>query len=332
VSTPSFLPSLLAFWESEGFDPAGKTLVLGISGGADSVALLELFVREAVPRFGCALFAVHVNHRLRADAGLDQMLVEELCAARGIPLHVESLDPATRRRGQSVEMWARAQRYPVFARAAAQCGAASVLTAHHRDDVVETFFLRLWRGTGLAGMAGIPFRRADGVTRPLLPVERAALRAWLAELGTPWREDESNADARVPRNWMRHRMLPVLRARDPGLDARVFAMARDVTALLPAWEAWTRAEHPAEEVRERGGIPVEWLHAGIDAAVLKALLPELGIANPQPELAAEILRQAAGNVESTVKIRARADESTVLAEKDGVLRATRSVFKRIPPS
>jgi tRNA(Ile)-lysidine synthetase-like protein len=328
VSTPSFLPSLLQFWSDEGFDPAGKTLVLGISGGADSVALLELFVREASPRLGCTLFAVHVNHRLRPDAGLDQAFVEELCADRGVPLRVETLDPASRRRGQSIEMWGREQRYAAFARAAASCGAAFILTAHHRDDAVETACLRLWRGTGLAGLAGIAFLRADGVVRPLLPVPRAALRPWLRSLGTPWREDESNADTRVPRNWLRHRLLPAWRAADPELDARVFRITRDVAALRPAWERWMREEHPEDEVRERGGIPVEWLRDGMDAATLKALLPALGITDPGPELAAEILRQAAGKAG---KIRARADESTVLGEKRGVLAATRSIFKRHAP-
>jgi tRNA(Ile)-lysidine synthetase-like protein len=331
VSTPSFLPSLLRFWETEGFDPSGKSLLLAISGGADSVALLELFVREAAPRFGCSLSAVHVNHRLRPDAGLDQMLVEQLCADRGIPLHVEVLDPDSRRRGQSAEMWGREQRYASFDRAAARFGASLVLTAHHRDDVVETMCLRLWRGTGLAGLAGIPFRRADGVVRPLLPVDRAALRVWLQELGTPWREDESNTDARVPRNWVRHHLLPAWHAKDAQVDARLFRMARDVAALLPAWERWSREEHPGEDVRERGGIPVEWLRdgalGGMDASVLKALLVELGIANPRPELAAEILRQAAANAG---KIRVRADETTILTDKRGVLTATRSVFKRSP--
>ena len=88
MSSPSFLPSLLSFWESEGFDPAGKSFLLGVSGGADSVALLELFVREVAPRWNLkpgSVSAIHVNHSLRADSGMDQLLVEELCAGRGVP-------------------------------------------------------------------------------------------------------------------------------------------------------------------------------------------------------------------------------------------------------
>ncbi len=323
--TPTFLPPLLDFWSSEDFDPSGGAFVIGLSGGADSVALLELFVREAAPRFGCKVFAAHVNHRLRADSGLDQVFVEELCAGRNVPLHVETLDPETRRRGQSAEMWGREHRYAAFARAAARFGAGGVLTAHHRDDAVETVLLRLWRGTGIAGLAGVPFRRADGVTRPLLPVARAKLRAWLRELGTAWREDSTNLDARVPRNWVRHALLPALRAEDPEVDRRLFRIARDAASLLPAWERWTREEHPEEEALSRGGVPVEWLRAGMDAATLRGLLRALGVADPTPELAAEILRQAAAGA---ARIRARADSATLLTEKDGILVAKRSIFER----
>lgn len=289
------------------------------------MALLELFAREAAPRFKCSLSAVHVNHRLRSGAGLDQMLVEELCADRGIPLRVETLDPASRRAGQSVEMWGREHRYSAFTRAAAQFGAGMILTAHHRDDVVETVCLRLWRGTGLAGLAGIPFLRDDGVARPLLPVPRADLRTWLGELGTPWREDESNADTRVPRSWVRHRLLPAWRGEDSSVDGRIFRLARDAAKLLPAWEKWARMEHPEEEVRARGGIPADWLRAGMDAASLKTLLAVAGVAAPSPELAREVLRQA---VASASMIRVRTGEGSVLREKNGVLSLTASVFKR----
>lgn len=324
MSSPDFLPELLRFWSAEGFDPSGKTVVLGVSGGADSVALLEVGVRELAPRFGCTLHAVHVNHRLRTDAGLDQLLVEELCAARDVPLTIVTLDPASRRKGLSAEMWGREERYAAFARVAAACGAHHVLTAHHRDDVVETLCLRLWRGTGLAGLAGIPFLRADGVARPLLPVARASLRAWLRALGTPWREDESNADARIPRNWVRHRLLPAWRADDPEVDARLYRIARDVAALLPAWERWSREEHPVEAVREQGGIPLAWVKDGLDPARLKEMMRVLGVGTPGPELVAEIQRQVARD--GAVKV--RADESTVLVGKHGILTAMRSIFKR----
>jgi tRNA(Ile)-lysidine synthetase-like protein len=329
MSSPAFLDDLFFFWEREGFDPSGKSFLIALSGGADSVALLELFVREVAPRWKTPLFAVHVNHRLRAEAGLDQLLAEDLCRDRGVPLHVETLDPASRRAGQSLEMWGREQRYAAFARAAARFGAPSLnlLTAHHRDDAVETFFLRLWRGTGFAGLAGIPFRRADGVTRPLLPLPRAALREWLRALGTPWREDASNLDARIARNWVRHRLLPEWRAREPDLDARVFRLTRAAASALPAWERWMAAEHPVEAVADLGGIPAGWLRAGMEAAALKACLVALGLERPAPELITELLRQAQG---TGARIQARIDESSVLSEKRGILVRSRSEFRRKP--
>ncbi|HLU69822.1 MAG TPA: tRNA lysidine(34) synthetase TilS, partial [Fibrobacteria bacterium] len=298
----------------------------GVSGGADSVALLELCVRELVPRFGCSLHAVHVNHGLRADAEADQRFVEALCAARGVPLDVALLAPETRPRRQSTEMWGREQRYTHFARVKARVGAHHVLTAHHRDDVVETVCLRLERGTGLTGLSGIPFARAGGVVRPLLPVPREELRTWLRALGTSWREDESNADTRIPRNRVRLRLLPQWRAADAEVDARLYRIARQVTRLLPAWDQWQQEQYPAATVRVHGGIPLEWLRSGLDATLLRALLRILGVARPGPELAAEILRQAVAR--EPVSVNVRASETTLLTSQNGLLVAIRSVFKR----
>ncbi len=290
------------------------------------MALLELCVREVVPRFGCSLHAVHVNHGLRPDAGEDQRFVETLCALRRVPLDVGTLVPESRPRGQSVEMWGREQRYACFARVRARVEAHHVLTAHHRDDVVETLCLRLERGTGLTGLSGIPFARAGGIVRPLLPVPREDLRRWLGILGTSWREDESNADTRIPRNWVRLRLLPQWRAADDEVDARLYRIARQATALLPAWKRWLQELYPVGTVRARGGIPLDWLQSGLDATTLRALLRILGLARPGPELAAEILRQATAPEPVTVNV--RASETTVLTSQNGLLVASRSVFKR----
>lgn len=325
VSLPSFFPALLRFWAGERFEPAEKTLLVGISGGADSVALLELCVRGIAPHFGCRVHAVHVNHGLRPDAVLDQRFVEELCAARAVSLDVVTLDPGTRPKRQSVEMWGREQRYAAFARVMARTGAHFVLTAHHRDDVVETVCLRLWRGTGLAGIAGIPFARTGGIARPLLPVAREDLRDWLRTLGTAWREDDSNVDTRIPRNWVRLRLLPSWRRDDPGIDARLYRIARSAATVLPEWRRWLEAEHPLDEVRALGGIPVEWLRSGLDATTVRTFLKVLGVVEPSPELAAELLRQAS---HPRARVSVRAGETTVLTIQKGLLVASRSVFKR----
>ncbi len=278
--------------------------------------MLEFFRREIAPRLGCRLFAVHVNHRLRPEAGADQEFVEKLCADRGIPLEVEVLAPAGRVSGQSVEMWGREHRYRAFSKARKKFGADFTLTAHHRDDAVETFCLRVWRGTGFAGLAGIPFQR-DEVIRPLLPLGRSDLREWAEASGVSWREDASNADVNIPRNWVRHHLLPAWRKGEPDLDARIFRITRMAAKSRPAWELLLAEAYPVEEVRARGGIPMEWLRdEGADASLLPRLRPFLGIQKPAPEATAEILRQC---LNAPGGLRVRIDESTVLTEKNDVL-------------
>ena len=258
-----------AFLEAMSFRPADETVVLAVSGGADSMALLEFWYRAGAPRFRCRLHAVHIHHGLRASADCDQALVESACRESSIPLSTFRLDPGSRRTGESVEMWARRERYRCFAEAAATACArdgsarAYLLTGHHRDDVVETVFQRLGRGTGPRGLGGIPFRRHPFIVRPLLNRSRREILQYLDIRGRSWREDESNADTRIGRNWFRHRYLPGLRAAEPDLDARIFSLAMQVQGMAenlnaleedadllrrdPEGEAYL----PVEEVEER---------------------------------------------------------------------------------
>jgi tRNA(Ile)-lysidine synthase len=218
-----------AFLSAQGWAPKGTTVLLAVSGGADSVALLHWALRAA-PGMGWGLAVAHVNHGLRATAGRDQEFVSALCREYRIPCFGRNLDPAGRPSRESLEMWARRERYGFFAEAADRSCAEWILTAHHRDDLVETVFQRLGRGTGPRGLRGIPFRRGR-VVRPFLDRSRAEILAYLRLCGASWREDESNADVRIDRNWYRHRYLPALRAKEPGLDERVFRMAMSVQSL-----------------------------------------------------------------------------------------------------
>ena len=314
---PIWFDSLLKFWADEGFDPSGQNLLLAVSGGCDSVAMLEFFHRHVVPVFHCRLFAIHINHGLRPDAADDQHFVEQLCQDRKVPLEIKILDPSMRPPGQSMEMWGREHRYIAFERTQKKFGTDFILTAHHRDDVVETFCLRISRGTGFAGMAGISFHRADGIVRPLLPVSRKELNEWLMTLGQTWREDSSNIDVEVPRNWVRHCLLPLWRLQEPDVEDRIFQITREVAKLRPLWEKALDTFYPQEEVRIRGGIPKEWLSdENMDAASLRRLLPLIGVNKPVPELMVEILRQAR-NPRTTVQV--RVDETMILGEKQGIL-------------
>jgi tRNA(Ile)-lysidine synthase len=236
----SFASRVLSACARRDWDPSGSSLLLCVSGGADSIALLHCFHRLAGP-LGLALSAFHADHRLRPESGEDAAFVAGICAGLGVPLRTSVLDPAARLPRESTEMWARRERYARIEAAAREAGADWILTAHHRDDLVETVFQRLGRGTGPRGLAGIPFRRGR-IVRPFLDLPRADIRAWLAGEGAAWREDASNADVTLDRNWYRHRYLPSLRAGDPGLDARVAALAQAVASLLPGIAALEAAD------------------------------------------------------------------------------------------
>ena len=196
-----------------------RRIGLAVSGGADSVALLALMAGLQASH-GFDAVVLHVDHGLRPDSADDARFVESLAAKYGLPFH--ALRTRVRqRRGESIEMAARRVRLAFFARMTARLGLDAIATGHHADDVAETFILRLARGAGPEGLAGLkPVSHVDGVTfiRPLLNVRDADLRRFLAERGLAWREDSTNADVSIPRNNVRHVILPFLRAH---LDPRI---------------------------------------------------------------------------------------------------------------
>ena len=196
-----------------------RRIGLAVSGGADSVALLALMADlQATHRFDAVV--LHVDHGLRPDSADDARFVESLAARYGLPFHALRTR-VRRRRRESIEMAARRVRLAFFARMTARLNLDAIATGHHADDVAETFILRLARGAGPDGLAGLkPVSHVDGVTfiRPLLNVRDADLRRFLAERGLAWREDSTNADTSIPRNKVRHVILPFLRE---NLDPRI---------------------------------------------------------------------------------------------------------------
>jgi tRNA(Ile)-lysidine synthase len=191
-------------------------VLVGISGGADSVALLCGLhrLREAVP---FEVRAAHLNHQIRgADAEEDAEWTGALCARLEIPIKTERIDvPAHAAAcGANLEEAARAVRYAFFERAARSLACSHVAVAHTADDRIETVLHHLLRGSGLAGLRGMrPTRSlAFGVTliRPLLRVRRMAIEDWLAEIGQDFRSDATNADQTRTRSRIRGALLPVL--------------------------------------------------------------------------------------------------------------------------
>ena len=203
-------------------------VIAAVSGGADSVALL--FVLRALAADGQVRLAgvAHLNHRIRgADADADESFVSDLARRVSLPFHLhrEDVPARARRHGQSLEVAGRQARLDFFERLASGAGAPRIALAHTRTDQAETVVLRLARGAGPRGLAGMAPRTGHRV-RPLLDESRATLRSWLGKRGETWREDESNADKRIVRNLVRVEILPRLAELNPGAEAALARAAR----------------------------------------------------------------------------------------------------------
>jgi tRNA(Ile)-lysidine synthase len=208
-------------------------VLIACSGGPDSTALLRLLARHQPDR--SKLVVAHFHHRLRADsADADAHFVEQLSQSLGIPAVVGAADPQAMQQarvGAGLEAAARRLRYQFLIRAAEQHGARYVATGHTADDQIETVLHRILRGTGLAGLAGIPAVRiaspAVTVVRPLLEWTRSEIVAYLHAIDQPARSDELNASDDFLRNRIRHELLPLLERRyHPGVRRSLQRLAR----------------------------------------------------------------------------------------------------------
>lgn len=193
-------------------------MAVAVSGGADSVALLSLLL-ELRAELGIVLSVAHVNHKLRGEESEeDERFVASLAKEHGLELHVREA-PVDGSQASGVEAAARKLRYDYFRQLAREGRVTKIATAHTLDDQAETVLLRIFRGTGIRGLAGIHPRIAfedEGrgfgeVVRPLLGFRRAALLDYLRETGQSWREDSSNQDTAFLRNRVRQQLLPMIR-------------------------------------------------------------------------------------------------------------------------
>lgn len=194
----------------------GSSILIAVSGGADSVALLRGLLQLREP-LRLTLRAAHLNHQLRgADADADAEWVRALCERCDVPCDIESvpvLEMAERNR-RGVEETARDARYEFLRTVAVRHRCEAVAVAHTADDQAETVLHHILRGTGLTGLRGMEWsRRLDGserVIRPMLAIWRTEVEAFLAELGQEFRQDVTNQDVSLTRNRLRHELLPRL--------------------------------------------------------------------------------------------------------------------------
>ncbi len=188
----------------------GQHIVVGVSGGPDSVALLSILHRLRSP-WKLTLTAVHCNYGLRAaESEGDQHFVEALCRDFGVTLHVRRVEWHPRRHTVSVQSVARDLRYQVMQEIAERCAADRIAVGHTANDQAETVVLWMLRGAGLTGLAGMPAFRNDNIVRPLYETTRQNVLIYLRQTGLPFREDSSNAKSLYLRNRIRSEVIPIL--------------------------------------------------------------------------------------------------------------------------
>ena len=245
---------LLKTIRKRGLIKVGDRVAAAVSGGADSVALMLLLL-ELRTELGIVLSVAHVNHKLRGEESeADQRFVQELCGSHGLELHSWSAPLNSNESG--IEAAARKLRYQYFQELARVNPGLKIATAHTLEDQAETVLLRIFRGTGIRGLAGIHPRivleeqgRSVGeVVRPLLSFRRGGLQKFLRERGQSWREDSSNRDLKFRRNRVRHEVLPVL---NESFGTAVIDNLADLAEIARAEDKHWETSHP--EIRASAG-------------------------------------------------------------------------------
>ena len=304
---------------------AGERVAVAVSGGPDSVALTWV-LRDLEPGASWRLVGlIHVNHGLRGgEADEDERFCRALATRLGQPIDVTPVDVLAhvRRDRRSIEATARDLRYAALDAAAARLGATTVATGHTQDDQAETVLLRLLRGTGSRGVSAIRPRRGIFV-RPLIECRHADVVADLQARGEAFREDRSNADLSIPRNRLRHTLMPVV-ARDwPG---GVAALARF-------------ADLAADDERLLASVAREVAIALVQPGSNGVQMDQRGLNEAPPALARRIVRdalEAAGGTPGlrdveAVRTLARADKPSGRLDLRGVEVVRRGALMRIRP-
>lgn len=259
---------------------ASSRIGVAVSGGADSVALLHLLAqaRTRIRRTGgpsTGISVLHVDHRMREGSQDDADLVAEMATDLGADFHLltTTVDRAHR---ESPEAAARRVRYEALSACAEREGLDWVATAHTLDDQAETVLMRVLRGAGTDGLAGIAAVRGIFV-RPALDVRRDDLRRWLSERGIAWRHDPTNDDLRYERNWIRHAVMPMLRERRGGVDLAIARLAGHAGADAETLEGLAEEVLARAEIDDLGMlVPIGSLPRSIASRVVRRGLWRMG--------------------------------------------------------
>jgi len=220
------LSRVLRTIRERGLVAKGDRLLVAVSGGPDSTALLYGLAKIA-PRLGVSLVAACVDHRLRPESAAEARAVRRICQSMGIACEVLEVDVGSARKSHvSAQEAARNVRLAALETTAGRLGCTQIALGHTADDQAETVLFRILRGTGIAGLAGIPYQRGPFI-RPLLDVRRAQILAYLAKRKLDYFTDPSNANRRYARSRIRHDVLPALARENPRVVEALLALARE---------------------------------------------------------------------------------------------------------
>ncbi|HXV13063.1 MAG TPA: tRNA lysidine(34) synthetase TilS [Candidatus Krumholzibacteria bacterium] len=296
--------------------PRDGVVLVAVSGGADSMALVDALRAVVQP------VVAHFDHRLREDSAHDAEHVAAYARAHGLEFVLGSEDVARRARAEraSIEEAARNARYQFLTATAKHLGASCIATAHTQTDQVETVLMRILRGAGRVGLAGIPARRGSFV-RPLLGITRADTRDYCASRGVVFVDDPTNEDVQFARNRVRHQILPELRAMFPSIDDALLRIAEGARGEQRAFEARTDVRRVVRE--EESGV---WV-LGLDAfealddddatALLRDALAHAGLAHDVGRVhyqrLLELVRSThAGSSVDLPRVRARREHDAIV--------------------
>lgn len=274
-------------------DDDRRPVLVGLSGGADSVALLSVLVR-----LGYACVALHCDFHLRGEESeRDAAFARTFAESLGVPFYQTDFDTVAyaREHHLSIEMAARALRYAWFEETRERLGAQAIAVAHHRDDSVETVVMNLIRGTGIRGLTGIRPRNGF-VVRPLLCVSRADIVAWLENQGIRYVTDSTNLSDAYTRNFIRLNVLPLLERINPSVREAIARSAEHLSVVASVY-AYEIARAREEVIVSEGCLSIEALcRFPAPEAILYELLKEYGFSRWVSAEVFDALRKESGKV------------------------------------